>query len=111
MKPEKEQKALGEDGASHLTRSSLTSGLNHCLTTTGTNTWVEMRKRVVRKGQRGMSPGDGRRTGKEEKGWPQTDHGRPFIQGLIRIRHIACTVFAETDIVELSMVLLRLYQN
>lgn len=60
-----------------------------------------------------MSPGDGRRTGeRKRKGRPQTDHGKAIHPGEARLGlgtlHALCLL--KTDIVELSMVLLRLYQ-
>lgn len=75
----------------------LISSLNCCLTTTGTNTWEEVRRGWSEKGAEGNEPG-GTAGGQERKrrGRLQTDHGRPFIQGSrIRIRHISFSVFAE----------------
>ena len=114
LKPEKEQKALGQRkqkkqkqqkkkqkkmGQRHLQAGvPLISGLNCCLTTTGTNTWEEVRMGWSEKGAEGNEPG-GTAGGQERKrrGRLQTDHGRPFIQGSrIRIRHISFSVFAES---------------
>ena len=82
LKPEKEQKALGQRkqkkqkqqkkkqkkmGQRHLQAGvPLISGLNCCLTTTGTNTWEEVRMGWSEKGAEGNEPG-GTAGGQERK--------------------------------------------
>lgn len=114
LKPEKEQKAPGEDGAkSPPTRSSphlWPQPLPHYH-------WDKHlgrdEKRVVRKGAEGNEPRGWQedRKGRGRAGHRQTMEGHSSREARLGLGTLHALCLLKTDIVELSMVLLRLYQN
>ena len=101
-------------GQSHLQPGApLTSGLNCCLTTTGTNTWEEVRRGWSEKGAEGNEPG-GRQEDRKGRGWAghrQIVEGHSSREAGLGFGTFHALCLLKADTVELSMVLLRLHQN